>query len=300
MPSDVFVQGCGVVGTGLLTVMLVPQVWQLYRSRNAGDLSHLFLGLFNFGLVMLTLYNVFLKLWVFFVGGLLQLALGMLTQAGKLWADRHQQKRRARLGRALSLRSGARLELRKFAAGSAAPFPLARAAPSYGAQHLLLDVQLPAAAEGSSRGGAAGGDAGPAHQAGRLVGFATVAQLLRQALAAQGLLLRRSQPGSQPTPSGGSGVSSGSSSADGGADEAWEGGKEAAQTELFECHDGYAVLVWHPASCSLSVDCLAVTAQSMRGMAAAAEAFTAALAQRCPGTKAAASSLGRMPAPAAE
>ncbi|KAL4443653.1 hypothetical protein ABPG75_011390 [Micractinium tetrahymenae] len=280
--------------------MLLPQVWQLFRTRNAGDLSHVFLGLFNFGMAMLTLYDLFLKLWVFLVGSILQLALGILTQAGKLWADRHQQQRRVRLGHALSLRSGARLELRRFAAGSGAPFLLAHPTPSYTAQHLLLDVQLPAAAEGSSRGGAAGGEAGTAHQAGRPVGFAAVVQSLRQALAAQGLLLRRSQPGSQPTPSGGSGVSSGSSSADGGADEAWEGGKEAAQTELFECHDGYAVLVWHPASRSLSVDCLAVTAQSTRGMAAAAEAFTSALMQLCPGAKAAASSLGRLPVPAAE
>lgn len=34
---------------GLLVVMLLPQVWQLYKTKNAGDLSHLFLGLFNFG-----------------------------------------------------------------------------------------------------------------------------------------------------------------------------------------------------------------------------------------------------------
>lgn len=34
---------------GLLVVMLLPQVWQLFRSRHAGDLSHVFLGLFNFG-----------------------------------------------------------------------------------------------------------------------------------------------------------------------------------------------------------------------------------------------------------
>lgn len=254
---------------------------------------------------MLNIYNVFLKLWVFLAGGILQLgerhacgcglastgwawalstgmgahaypsarvlrhascctahlalpgprpswnpALGVLTQAGKVWADRHQRRQRARLGRALSLRSGARLELRKFAAGSAAPFPLAQPAPSCAAQHLLLDVQLAGAAEGG-----AGGGAGQASAAERAPGFAAVVQLLRRALAAQGLLLRRGQLGPTPTPSGGSGVSGCSSSADGGAAEPWGAAGEEARTELFECHDGYAVLVWQPATRSLSGGC---------------------------------------------
>lgn len=64
--------------------------------------------------------------------------------------------------------------------------------------------------------------------------------------------------------------------------------------------DGHNPLL-HALPCHThAVDCLAVTAQSMRGMAAAAESFTADLEQLCPGTKAAASSMGRLPAPAAE
>ncbi|KAL4447244.1 hypothetical protein ABPG77_007277 [Micractinium sp. CCAP 211/92] len=295
MPSEAFVQTCGVVGTGLLVVMLLPQVWQLWRTRNASDLSHLFLGLFNFGLVLLTIYNVFLKLWVFLAGGILQLVLGLLTQAGKVWADGHQRRAQARLGRALSLRTSARLQLRKFVAGAAAPFPLVQPAPSCVAQHLLLDFQLPADAEST-----AGSEAGQGSPAEQPVSFAAVVKLLRHALTAQGLLLRRGQPGLAPTPSGGSGVSSGSSSVAGEEEDSWRTLGEAALTELFECHDGYAALVWHPATRSLSVDCIGVTAQSMRGMVAAAEAFSADLSQLCPGTKAAASSMGRLPAPAAE
>lgn len=45
-----------------------------------------------------------------------------------------------------------------------------------------------------------------------------------------------------------------------------------------------------------AVDCLAVSESSMRGMAAAAEAFCAALSQRYPGARIAASTLGRLPA----
>ena len=59
----------------------------------------------------------------------------------------------------------------------------------------------------------------------------------------------------------------------------------------------------HPSCCPFpspgsfpAVDCLAVTAQSMRSMGAAAEAFSAALAQIYPGSKVAACSLGRLPA----
>lgn len=178
---------------------------------------------------------------------LLAPVLGMLTQAGKIWADRQQQKRRVRLGRALSLRSGAGLELRRFAAGSAAPFPLAQPAPSCAAQHLLLDIQLPAPVQDSS------GEAGQAGEAEHLVGFAAATQLLRRALAAQGLLRWHGQPGLPvPTPSSGSGVSSGSSSADCRAREPGGCGEEPARTELLECHDGYVVLVWQSATRSLS------------------------------------------------
>ena len=47
-----------------------------------------------------------------------------------------------------------------------------------------------------------------------------------------------------------------------------------------------------------AVDCLAVTEHSMRSMGEAAKAFCAALTERCPGSKVAASSLGRLPASA--
>ena len=45
-----------------------------------------------------------------------------------------------------------------------------------------------------------------------------------------------------------------------------------------------------------AVDWLAVTEESMSGMTAAAEAFCGALQQRFPGSRVAASSLGRLPA----
>lgn len=183
--------------------------------------------------------------------------LGLLTQAGKVWADGHQRRAQARLGRALSLRTGARLQLRKFVAGAAAPFPLVQPAPSCVAQHLLLDFQLPADAEST-----AGSEAGQGSPAEQPVSFAAVVKLLRHALAAQGLLLRRGQPGLAPTPSGGSGVSSGSSSVAGEEEDSWGTLGEAALTELFECHDGYAALVWHPATRSLSGGCWGVCAWS--------------------------------------
>lgn len=284
-------QGCGVVAAVLLTVMLLPQLWHLFRSRRAEELSHVFMGLMIFGLSMLTVYNVILELWVFMVAALLQLVLCAITQGGKVWADRYQRRLRSQpggqLARALSLRSGAKIELAKFAAGSEAPFPLLRPAPTHTAQHLLLDARLPAVTNNLPAGTVAGADVAPAP-----FGFADVAELLRGALADAGQLLRRGQLG--PV----SGLVSGPA-ASRRDEEAQEEEAEEAETAFFECHDGYAALVFHADLRSLSVDCLAVTEQSMRGMVAAAQAFTSALEQRCPGSKVAASSMGRLPAAAA-
>ena len=38
-----------VAAGAILTVMMVPQIWQVWRTRRADDLSHVFLSLFNFG-----------------------------------------------------------------------------------------------------------------------------------------------------------------------------------------------------------------------------------------------------------
>lgn len=52
--------------------------------------------------------------------------------------------------------------------------------------------------------------------------------------------------------------------------------------------------------CPPAVDCLAASEHSMRSMTAAGEAFCAALRQRYPGSRMAASSVGRLPAEAEE
>ena len=166
-------------------------------------------------------------------------ALCLLTQAGKVWADRYQRRLHAsqaggRLERALSLRSGAGLEWSKFAAGAEAAFPLLRPAPSHAAQHLLLDARLPATA------GAAGAAAG-AESGAEPASFAAVAELLRGALADTGLLQRAAAlaPGAAQA-----------QQARQGAAQAQQGGE--AETALFPCHNGYAALVWHADTASLS------------------------------------------------
>lgn len=53
--------------------MVLPQLWVLWRTRKADDLSHGFLLLFNAGLLLLGLYNVFLGLTVYIIAGFMQL-----------------------------------------------------------------------------------------------------------------------------------------------------------------------------------------------------------------------------------
>ena len=56
----------------------------------------------------------------------------------------------------------------------------------------------------------------------------------------------------------------------------------------------------HLSSFPAAVDCLAASEHSMRSMTVAGEAFCAALRQRFPGSRVAASSVGRLPAEAEE
>ncbi|PRW56817.1 E2F-associated phospho [Chlorella sorokiniana] len=282
-PSDAVVQMFGILGGVILTAMMFPQMWQLWRTRSADDLSHVFLICYNVGMLLLVFYNLFMKLWVFVVACILQLALGVLLQGGKVWADRWQRTQRkreqGRLAKALSFRSGAKLALREFAAGGGgAPFPRLQPAPSHAMQHLLIDARVVLAP----------GLAGAAEQQGSVNasaaadGFAAVSSMLEASLADAGLLQqRRQQLGAagkqQQQPSQG---------ASNGEDH------EAAETStaFFQCQDGYVAAVWHGASASLSVDCLAASEHSMRSMTAAGEAFCSALRQRFPGSRVAASS----------
>jgi hypothetical protein len=135
-----------------------------------------------------------------------------------------------RLAHSLSLRSGARLDLKEFVAGGAAPFPLLRPAPTHAAQHLLLDARLalPAVPEG--------GASAPEAEA-LAAAFAAASGLLREALADAGLLLQPKQAGALPQANGT------------GKDE------DGAQSAFYQCQDGYAAAVWHGATTSLSGGC---------------------------------------------
>ena len=109
---------------------------------------------------------------------------------------------------------GRRIDVRDFAAGKVAPFPLLTAAPTHAAQHLLLDAQLslPAAApavaadaarksteeesdaasKGSQDGGCAAAGGAPAAEASAGV-LPAVGEMLEAALAAAGLPVQRRQ-----------------------------------------------------------------------------------------------------------
>lgn len=185
--------------------------------------------------------------------------LGVVTQGGKVWADRYQRRLRAKAGqgqlaRALSLRSGAKLELTKFAAGSSAPFPLLHPSPTHAAQHLLLDVRLPpaaappAAASGTGAGaeGRAGASAATGSASDEAVGLPAMAELMQAALAGAGLRLQRGQP------LGAAGHMPSSGSGEGSYLESDSEQQQDSESVLLACQDGYAALVWHASARSLS------------------------------------------------
>lgn len=79
--------------------------------------------------------------------------------------------------------------------------------------------------------------------------------------------------------------------------DAGSGELQACAAVSGDCLATVPTLPNHPAPPSpFAVDCLAASESSMRSMTAAGEAFCAALRQRFPGSRVAASSVGRLPA----
>lgn len=215
MPSAAANNAIGAIGGGLLAACLAPQLWKLYATRSARDLSYLFLCLYCAGCLLSFVYLYYEDATVAWICILSEVGFSALMIIAKYYLDnwgpnswRAAKKARpeAKLTNSPSLAKEIKIDIAEFGSGSAAPFPLLKPAPSHAAQHLLLDVKLALPAGTAGAAGAANGAAkvaanGGSKQAGGIHTSVldAVAEMLEAALVAAGLPVQRRQTGSFPS-----------------------------------------------------------------------------------------------------
>jgi MtN3 and saliva related transmembrane protein len=64
----------GITGSLIVSASVIPQIIKTYRTKKANDLSILYLGILMTGLVMITLYSVYVGNLVFIFGNIWSLA----------------------------------------------------------------------------------------------------------------------------------------------------------------------------------------------------------------------------------
>ena len=64
----------GITGSLIVSVSVIPQIIKTYRTKKANDLSILYLGILMTGMVMITLYSVYVGNLVFIFGNIWSVA----------------------------------------------------------------------------------------------------------------------------------------------------------------------------------------------------------------------------------
>ncbi|KAL4443648.1 hypothetical protein ABPG75_011385 [Micractinium tetrahymenae] len=325
----------GAIGGGVLAACLIPQLWKLLRTRSAADINLAFLLTYLFGLAVSVVYLYYEDAVVAWACILVEIACVLLMVAGKVYLDRwgpysRRALRRARPEAALtsSTSFADKVGLSVKDAGSAFA-QLLQPEPSHAAQHLLLDARLalpptdqqqpvqqrgdtptaspdsqavpadePASSSGggsSSKAGAsadgAAGQGGSAGQPGDSGVLSAVADMAATALAGAGMpaLCRQAQA----FPSFRQRLAAGAADA---AAEAEAATSTDPPDMLFLAYrGGYASIVWHPASATLSLDLLVASDVAAARAARAAQELCEQLVARWPGSRIEASSVARLP-----
>jgi MtN3 and saliva related transmembrane protein len=60
----------GITGSLIVSVSVVPQIVKTYRTKKANDLSILYLGILMIGIVMVTLYSIYVGNLIFILGNI--------------------------------------------------------------------------------------------------------------------------------------------------------------------------------------------------------------------------------------
>jgi len=72
-PSLIF-EILGTAGSLILCASAIPQIVKTYRTKSSGDLSIMYLATLMFGLVLLMVYSIYVKDFVFIFGNTLALS----------------------------------------------------------------------------------------------------------------------------------------------------------------------------------------------------------------------------------
>jgi MtN3 and saliva related transmembrane protein len=86
----------GMIGGIAISMSLVPQVWKVYQTKSAIDISYVYQGIYIFGLSLVNLYAIVEGLWPVFIPALLELLFIVLLLAMKIRYDREKIQKLAR------------------------------------------------------------------------------------------------------------------------------------------------------------------------------------------------------------
>ena len=74
METSLIFEILGTAGSLILCASAIPQIVKTYQTRSSGDLSIMYLGTLMFGLMLLMVYSIYVKDFVFIFGNTLALS----------------------------------------------------------------------------------------------------------------------------------------------------------------------------------------------------------------------------------
>ena len=101
MPSTTAINIVGAFGGAVLAACLLPQLWRLYRTRSARDLSYPYIVAYSVGLLLTFLYLYWEGATVAWICSLLELACAVGVLIAKVYLDNYgPYSERGRLAKA--------------------------------------------------------------------------------------------------------------------------------------------------------------------------------------------------------
>lgn len=82
----------GMLGSFVISSSLVPQMYKVYRTKSAKDISLMFQSLYITGIAMILIYGFGEDLWPIYIPAVIEMAAGIVMLAMKLYYDRYANK----------------------------------------------------------------------------------------------------------------------------------------------------------------------------------------------------------------
>lgn len=87
MPSKTAINVIGALGGAVLAACLLPQLYRLYRTRSARDLSYPYIVAYSVGLLLTFLYLYWERATVAWICALMELGCAVVVFAAKFYLD---------------------------------------------------------------------------------------------------------------------------------------------------------------------------------------------------------------------